>query len=74
MERLGEKENLTLYIDGYPAQEKANVHEDCSRTRELYITKAHSAIETVEARLRDNKRVRRQHFRNVSKNVNAAFY
>ncbi|KAG0062154.1 hypothetical protein BGZ92_006266, partial [Podila epicladia] len=73
LKKLGEKDRLVLYVDGYPAAEKAKTHDQREKGRHKARDRAHKALVVLEDRLQTNKRIRKHHIKNAAKEIRSAF-
>ncbi|KAF8900951.1 hypothetical protein BGZ58_006798, partial [Dissophora ornata] len=64
--KLGNKDELVLYVDGHPAVEKANTHHQREKDRHKARGRAHRALATLEDRLQTNMRIRKHHIKNAN--------
>ncbi|KAF9552599.1 hypothetical protein BGW38_009451, partial [Lunasporangiospora selenospora] len=71
---LGDKDKLVLYVDGYPAAEKADTHHLREQRRVQASERANSALDKLNARLETNKRIRKHHIGSAKKAIKSAFY
>ncbi|KAG0247862.1 hypothetical protein DFQ27_001513, partial [Actinomortierella ambigua] len=70
---LGDKDKLVLYIDGYPAKEKAGTHSLREQRRHQARERADRALITLTERLDANKRIRKHHIGSAKKSIKSAF-
>ncbi|KAK3826544.1 MAG: hypothetical protein JOS17DRAFT_776386 [Linnemannia elongata] len=71
---LGDKHRLVFYIDGGAALEEKDAHQQRRQKRGKAGKEAGTALDTLQSRIHNNKRLTRQHFLRANKSINAAFY
>jgi hypothetical protein len=74
IEKLGNRSNLVLYVDGSPCIEKIYtlLHREDLRSKSLNQAQKH--IDDLHSRIESGLRVRNQHFRNINKHLRKSFY
>ncbi|KAG0258480.1 sphingosine N-acyltransferase lag1, partial [Linnemannia exigua] len=65
---------LVFYIDGGAALEKKDTHQERQQKRDKAGKEAGAALDTLQRRIHNNKRLTCQHFLRAYKFINAAFY
>ncbi|KAF9558374.1 hypothetical protein EC968_007111 [Mortierella alpina] len=74
IQKFGEKKDIVLYIDGGPAQEKASTTAVREDRRRKALESADLKFQSLENRITEGLRVRKHHFKDVSKDLRSAFY
>jgi hypothetical protein len=72
--RLGPKDNIVLYLDGLPCDEKKETEETRKERRAKALERAEKHLVKFEDRVQNGARIRKQHFTNVRKNLKLGFY
>ncbi|KAF9278892.1 hypothetical protein BGZ88_000287, partial [Linnemannia elongata] len=63
--RFGAALDMTLYIDGDPAKEKAETAAERQKRREKALEQTATSLATLESRIDNNQRLRKRHFVDV---------
>ncbi|KAK3837900.1 MAG: hypothetical protein JOS17DRAFT_377464 [Linnemannia elongata] len=74
VERFGTPLNMTLYLDGPQPVEKMSTAQVREAARMKALDHLSSSIQTFEARMEADLRIRKQHFIAIRKNFVSAFY
>ncbi|KAG0283663.1 hypothetical protein BGZ98_006227, partial [Dissophora globulifera] len=72
--QYGIKDDLVLYVDGSPAIEKQNTHQEREQIRRGHRQRAQEQFVFLQDRLSSKKRIRKHHLTKLNKHVKAAFY
>lgn len=70
----GDKGDTRFYVDGMPAVEKKQTHDDRHQSRQNALIKASTTISDLETRLATKKRIRKHHIANANKHLLQAFH
>jgi 5'-3' exonuclease len=68
-----DRATAVLYFDGAPALEKQHTHRQRQESRTKALNTANSNVDQFVERVNNNRRLRKQHFVNVNKNLVKAF-
>ena len=74
LEKIFDKANATIYIDGTPPIEKQDEHRKRKERRMASLTRANKYAEELMERASRQLRVRKHHFQSVRKNLSRAFH
>ncbi|KAI1306435.1 hypothetical protein EDD11_004766, partial [Mortierella claussenii] len=72
--RFGTALNMTLYIDGDPAKEKAETAAERQKRREKALEQTATSLTTLESRIDNNQGLRKRHFVDVRSGIASSFY
>ncbi|KAF9276713.1 hypothetical protein BGZ68_009835 [Mortierella alpina] len=73
IQKLGDKAVLVLYLDGGPSEEKRETQVLREDRRKEALSQANIHLEELDRRVTGKLKVRKHHFKSVSKNLSSAY-